>query len=173
MECVPTEIPRSESEEFFALVVGHRDRVRAVCLRLVGNQEEAEDLAQETLIRAVEKRALFDRDRPILPWLLTMAGNLSRSRVRTVWWRRVEDAPVLASLAGLADEGLLDAEKEDLVREHVLALPDAIREAVILHDLQSMTYAEIAQVSGDSVSALKRRVRQGRELLRRSLSEAL
>ena len=161
--------PRSVATAlFFDDVADHADAIYGLCLRVTGNVAEADDLTQETLIRALEKQHLYDPSRPLRPWLLTMAGNLARSRMRTVWWRRVEDGEKLARIAAVPEVG--SERDRERVRQAVQALPEPSREAIELHDFQELTYAEMSLVTGASVDALKQRVRRGRLKLRDRLS---
>jgi len=74
---------------FEALARPHLDLLYTLCLRMVRAEAEAEDLAQETLIRALGRHRQYDPSRAFRPWLMTIATNLCRDRLRTVWWQRV------------------------------------------------------------------------------------
>ncbi|NJN16380.1 MAG: sigma-70 family RNA polymerase sigma factor [Oscillochloris sp.] len=86
-----------------ALVRAHQEPIFRLAYLLLGDRDEADDVAQETFIRAARALAAFDTDRPLRPWLLQIAANLARNRHRTV--RRylhalqqiVRDAPRMAA----------------------------------------------------------------------------
>lgn len=157
-----------DADAFELLVTAHVDDLYTFCLRVSGRAEDAWDLAQDTLVRARSKHHLFDRSRPIRPWLLTIAHNLWRSRLRSPWARlraAYDDWMPGPSLASSADH-VVDGEDRDRKVRHVLStLPPIYREAVALFHLQDMTYAEMEEVTGCSISALKQRVRRGDALL--------
>ena len=127
-------------------------RVR-FCRRLMGDAASAEDLAQETLLRAQASIARLGEPYRFGPWLLGIAANLARK-----WWRVQARAPLsLDSLASAYpnvawDESLAAAvaspeeleelaEQRQLLRDAVAALPPALSRAVVLHYLHGLGYA--------------------------------
>lgn len=151
---------------FAQISAPHLDALYTLALRMTGNEAEATDLAQDALVRALEQRARFDATRPFRPWLLTLAANLCRDRLRSVWWRRVvalvdvPPAPIDA-----ADDRLAEEEGDAAVRRALSTLAVHYREAVALYYLEDMTYAEMVLITGVSEAALKQRVRRGLEML--------
>ncbi|MEZ4235801.1 MAG: RNA polymerase sigma factor [Myxococcota bacterium] len=152
------------------------DQLFTVCLRMLRNRAEAEDAAQDTLIRTLDRRRHYDPSRPFRPWLLRVATNVCHDRLRLVWWRRVlrwgetphETGPDGAPSVDLDDAIDLKAHEARL-HEVLGELPAAYREAVVLFHLQDMSYAEMAEITGANVPALKQRVRRGLILLRERL----
>ena len=151
---------------YAAIVAPHLDTSYTLALRMVGNEAEAADLAQDALVRTLEQHDRYDPARPFRPWLLTVTANLCRDRLRSTWWRRVaglielpaaEDAPL--------DEQLAIEESDAGVRRALGTLPVHYREALSLYYLQEMTYAEMVQITGASEAALKQRVRRGTLML--------
>jgi len=151
--------------------------VKAFLLRLGVPAADVEDVAQEAFVRLYEKRANYRVGAAFKPWLLTLAGNLGRNRLR--WrFRRREDSiealneirpggfdPVdptarpasdLAEQAGLAQE----------VRTAVNALPDNLRQAVLCVELEDLSYGEAAKVLGCTTKAVETRLYRARQLLR-------
>lgn len=151
---------------FAQISTPHLDALYTLALRMTGSEAEAADLAQDALVRALEQRARFDATRPFRPWLLTLAANLCRDRLRSVWWRRVValvDAP--PAPANGADDRLADEEGDAAVRRALATLAVHYREAVSLYYLEDMSYAEMSLITGVSEAALKQRVRRGLEML--------
>lgn len=157
----------------------HLDALYTMCLRLTHNPAVAEDLAQETLVRALRRCSRYDPSRAFRPWLLAIGLNLTRDHLRAVWWARV------VSLDGLlhanANEALvetssaeaeLDGTKRDRrVRSALATLPAKYREAVTLFHLEDMSYAEMSEITGVKVPALKQRVRRGCVMLRDAVEQ--
>ncbi len=151
---------------FDKLARPHLNALYTLCLRVVGNEQEAEDLAQLALVKALEKRHRFDPDRSLRPWLFQIALNLCRDRLRTVWWSRIlplnrapteaQPSPELRTVA---------AQRDAQVRHALSTLPRKYREAVALFHLEDMTYAEMSEITDTSVPALKQRVRRGLVML--------
>lgn len=157
---------------FSALVAPHTDTIYTLCLRISGNATEADDLAQDAMLRAMSRHRSYDPTRSFRPWLLTVTTNLCRDRLRTVWWRRVlpfskphytpTPGPELAARA---------TQRDALVRDALARLPLRYREALALYYFDDLTYEEMASITGASVPALKQRVRRGRVMLREMVSE--
>jgi RNA polymerase sigma-70 factor (ECF subfamily) len=142
------------------------DTLYTFCLRVVGNEQEAEDIAQDALVRALLHHRRFDPDRPFRPWLLRITLNVCRDRLRTVWWSRVfslSHAPVV-TVPG-PELRVEAAERDAKVRAALATLPRKYREALALFHLNGMGYAEIAEITGTRVPALKQRVRRGLVML--------
>jgi RNA polymerase sigma-70 factor (ECF subfamily) len=151
--------------------------VKAFLLRLGVPAADVEDVAQEAFVRLYQKRDRYRAGAAFKPWLLTVAGNLGRNRLR--WrFRRREDSieamdeaqpggfdPVDTSARPASDL----AEKANLardVRKAVNALPDNLRQAVLCVELEDLSYAEAGQVMGCSSKAVETRLYRARELLR-------
>jgi len=157
-------------EAFEALAQPYLDRLYTHCLRMMGNPADAEDLAQEALVRAMRAHHRYDPSRAFRPWLLTIGANLCRDRLRTIWWRRVGPLQPWRPDEGIGPElQTARAERDSQVREALLELRPKYREAVSLFHLEDLSYAEISEITGAQVPALKQRVRRGLRQLERVL----
>ncbi len=155
-----------DRQAFSALVAPHVDTLYTLCLRMTGNRVEAEDLAQDAIVRAIQQHRAYDPSRPFRPWLLTVTANLCRDRVRSTWWQKVVElvrAPV--AMTADAEDAALGDEREACVRKALHTLPAMYREALSLYHLEDMSYAEMVLITGVSESALKQRVRRGSQML--------
>jgi len=152
--------------------------VKAVIGRLVGNAAEAEELAQEAFVRLWQQRGRFRPGAEFRPWMLALAVNLARNRLR--WWRR---RPVISLDAwsghlavaggGGTPEELEAAERAEAVRAAVAALPADQREALVLFEYEELAQAEIAAIVGASPKAVERRLDRARAELRQRLARWL
>lgn len=159
---------QGDPEAFEALVAPHLDTLYTFCLRTTGRAEDAWDLSQDTLIRARRKAGSYDPARPLRPWLLTIARNLWRSRLRSPWHRlRCTLAAWVpgASADPTPDRAIEARDTDEKVRRALASLPPMYLEAVALFHLQDMSYAEMSEITGVTVAALKQRVRRGDLLL--------
>lgn len=151
--------------------------VKAFLLRLGVPAADVEDVAQEAFVRLYQKRDRYRAGAAFKPWLLTVAGNLGRNRLR--WrFRRREDSIEAMDAAQPGGFDPVDpaarpasvlAEKSNLardVRNAVNALPDNLRQAVLCVELEDLSYAEAGQVMGCSAKAVETRLYRARELLR-------
>ncbi len=167
------------------LVRRHQDRVYNVCWRICGNRTEAEDLAQETFVKAFEAIARFDGRARFYTWLFRIAANLAISagrrqrRARTVSLDRgprlVEDDEAPASERVAAEtlspqEASMKREAEELVLIALGELEEEYRVVVTLRDLESLSYEEIAEVLEVPVGTVKSRLHRARLALRERLA---
>lgn len=141
--------------------------VFGLCLRMVRHRQDAEDLTQESLVRALRSLGHWDRERPFLPWLLTIAGN----RCRTLLARRTSRPATTPLVESLADTAPDDESARHLAEELLLALENVreeSRSAFLLFHQQQMSYAEIAEQLDRPVGTVKTWVhRARREVIQR------
>jgi RNA polymerase sigma-70 factor (ECF subfamily) len=143
-------------------------------LHLVGDPDEALDLAQETVIRLLGALPRFSPERPLRPWLLTIVRNLARDRWRRLRLRRAEslDAPELdlsRHLADPASDPEHDARRAEVRRAlwtGLSALPADLREILVLRDYHDLSYAEAAKVLGVPIGTVMSRLHRARNRLR-------
>jgi len=151
--------------------------VKAVIARLVGNAAEAEELAQEAFVRLWQGRERFRPGAEFRPWMLSLALNLARNRLR--WWRRrplvaLEEWTPLPPADTADGAGALEArERAEAVRAAVATLPLEQREALVLSAYEGLAQAEIAVIAGTTPKAVERRLERARAALRLSLARWL
>jgi RNA polymerase sigma-70 factor (ECF subfamily) len=146
--------------------------VKAFLLRLGVPPADVEDVAQEAFVRLYQKRASYRADAAFKPWLLTIAGNLGRNRLR--WrFRRREDSMDAMTEKGAdpsvspADVTLAETEhRVQSVRAAVAMLPPALRQTVVCVELEDLSYNEAASVLGCTAKAVETRLYRARQLLR-------
>lgn len=174
----------ASDEDFGQLVAEHYERVFGIIYRLVGDQQEAEDLTQDTFVNAYRFRNGFRGDSQIYTWLYRIAVNLTRNRLEqrgrragreTAWMDAPEQgSPVeFADWSEAPDRQVANEELGRAVALAVLSLRPSYREVVILRDYEGMSYQQIARVVGGSVEAVKTRLFRARSVLRRRLASYL
>jgi RNA polymerase sigma-70 factor (ECF subfamily) len=163
---------------FADLVRLHRGEVQRVALRLVGNHEDAEDVAQETFVRAWNGLALFRGDTRFGGWLLGITVHLARDHHR----RRgrspeTEAAALLESARDAAhaepSEVGVRREQQRLVEAAIAALPERLRTALVLRALEGHAYEEIGRITGVRPATVRSRLVEARKALRRLLGDLL
>ncbi|QDU54598.1 RNA polymerase sigma factor [Aeoliella mucimassa] len=170
------EILSGEQSAMRALVERHEEMVLRVCQRMLGCRHDAEDVAQETFLRALRSLASWDRSRPLRPWLLAIAAN----RCRTALAKRKAvacDGQILAE--ELPARGSGDQDHGQLVEEVDLALAQVRsehRQAFELFHQDQLAYAEIAEVMEVPVGTVKTWIHRTRQevaarLIRRGVVE--
>ena len=155
------------------MVEEHGKAVYRLALRYTGDSQLAEDIAQETFLRACAGLKNYDRSRPAGPWLLRIALNLCRNRRRAA-----REIPMEERLAAMeADPGpgpehlYLQRERERELTGALRALPPIYREVLILKHVNELSYAEIGAVLGLNLSLVKNRLYRGRIMLREALQK--
>ena len=155
---------------FERMVREHQHRVFAVGFALTGNRHDAEEVAQDTFLRAYRALATYPADRirdlKQKPWLHRIAVNVVRNRVRGAKPRTSElngsepdDAP------GPESRTLQRAAMDDLACR-LAGLPPRFREAVVLRHVHEMSYGEVAEALDQPVGTVKSNVHRGLRLLR-------
>jgi RNA polymerase sigma-70 factor (ECF subfamily) len=159
------------------LVQRHTRRVFAIAYRFSGRVDEAEDLTQEVFVKVYQSLARYE---PAAGAFATWLGTVARNHAIDHYRRRREERskvtedsealPALPDRAEAVDAVLAREERARLVRRAVRALPGPLREAVVLCDLQGMSYEEIADALALPLGTVKSRINRGRiELARRLL----
>ena len=174
---------------FEQLVLNHQRRTFNVAYRILGDYDEALDLTQEVFIQAHRSLGQFRGEARFGSWLLAIAVNQCRNRLKH-WKRRARSkhdslsAPIgeegsdlrreLPDPGTTAVEALEGRQLEELVREEMQHLDEEYRTVLVLRELQGVAYEEIARMLGVPVGTVKSRLHRGRtelrELLRRRLS---
>ncbi len=149
--------------------------VFGLALRMSGDREEAADLTQEVFLRVYRHLGRFRGRSSLKTWIYRITVNCCRSKLRKRSRRRLERP--LEHVEELADERTGPEQRalgRDLGRRLAAALaelPVAFREAVVLRDVQGLSYVEIGDVLGLRIGTVRSRIARGRERLRGLLEE--
>jgi RNA polymerase sigma-70 factor, ECF subfamily len=164
-----------ESTAFGTLVERHQTRVYNLCLRVLGNREDAFDAAQETFLSAMRKLGQFRGDAAFTTWLHRVAVNCCYDELRKRQRRPMlhvvpdEDAPETRE-TGPAALDHADEVSGSIDAAAALALvPEEFRIALVLADVQDLAYEEIARVLEVPVGTVKSRVHRGRLALAKAM----
>ncbi|CAN5447498.1 MAG: sigma-70 family RNA polymerase sigma factor [Acidobacteria bacterium] len=168
-------------DSFNQLVLRWERPIYALAYRVIGREEDARDVAQETFLRAFRALSGFKGQAKFSSWLYRITLNLCRD-----WMRRQRRAPVSQAPEGidiieLAGEGEPSESVEDLIARRQLGravgkamslLPEEQRTAIILKEYHGLTFQEIAEMQDCPLSTVKTRLYQGLTVLRRQLQDA-
>jgi RNA polymerase sigma-70 factor (ECF subfamily) len=159
-----------DREAFEDLYHRHIGRVYALCLRMAGNASEAEELAQEALVRAWRKLGSFKGSAAFGSWLHRLTVNVVLGSWRRSGRRRQRIVPMAEGLEGV-DPGheIRPRERVDLERA-IRELPKGARTIFVLHDIEGLTHPDIAERTGLAVGTCKAQLHRARRLLRERLS---
>ena len=155
---------------FERLVRDHQDRIFALSLALTGNRHDAEEVAQDTFLRAYRALCAYPPERvrelKQKPWLNRIAINVVRNRVRGQRPRLVELNGSEPDHGSGPEEDALRRAEIDALAARVASLPPRYREAVVLRHVQELSYEEAADVLGQPVGTVKANVHRGLKMLR-------
>ena len=170
----------SDAEDFSAEALQFLEPLFATALRLTRNRADAEDLVQDTYVKAFRHAEQFARGTNLRAWLYTIHHNTWRNRQRDASRQTVEvdSEQVEQAAAGPGGGEPVDTPERILMRSTLDAdlqaaldeLPDAFREAVWLRDVEEFTYAEIAEMLNVPIGTVMSRISRGRRLLFEKLS---
>ena len=167
-----------DADSFNQLILRWERPIYALAYRVIGREEDARDVCQDTFLRAFRALPGFKGQAKFSSWLYRIALNLCRD-----WIRRQRRAPVVqlpedVDVAELASEGGPVESIEDLAARRELSevvarvmavLPEEQRTAIILKEYHGMTFQEIADMQGCPLSTVKTRLYQGLTVVRRHL----
>ena len=172
---------RAAPDTFSSEVLGYLEPLYATAVRLTRNRADAEDLVQDTMVRALRFRDRFEPGTNLRAWLYTILHNTWRNRIRDTAREATDvDSEHIEELASRADgPAELETPERVLIRSTMGAdlkealdeLPDAFRQAVWLRDVEEFSYAEIAKMLDVPIGTVMSRISRGRRLLFEKLAE--
>lgn len=167
------------------LMERHATAVFHLLCRMLNNEDDANDLAQETFVRVFRAKDSYKLEQRFSTWLFTIAANLGRNHIR---WRTRHPNVSLSAELGESEHTLGDtlvsekpaptdealaAERAAAVRRAVEALPEDMREAIVLCEWEELSMAEAAAVAKTTVKAIESRLYRARQILRGELKKWL
>lgn len=167
---------RGDAQAFNDLMSAQERRMYAVALRMFANREDAEDCMQEAMIRIYRAIGTFKAQSSFATWVYRITMNTCLDELR----RRKNKAST--SLDGLLDMGWSPSDDRDTPEQHAIRteartqiarfiqeLPEDMRAAIVLRDIQGLSYEAIAEALNTNVGTIKSRISRGRERLREKI----
>ena len=164
---------QGDQNAFGELVQLHQSAVFNVAYRMLGNRQDAEDVAQEAFARAYKAFETFDTERPLLPWIKRIATNLCLNRIKA-------NDPILSLENGLPppkepgagpETQTANRERDAQIRTAILSLPSRYRAVIELRHFQDLNYEEIAKTLDKPISTVKSDLFRARKMLAEKLKE--
>lgn len=174
------QVIKGDQDAFGEIVELYKNSVYQLCYRMLGNPQEAEDIAQEAFIRAYVNINSFNQDLKFSTWLFRIATNLCIDRIR----KKKPDFYLDAEVSGtegltmysqipsetlLPEQELESLELHEKIQEEILKLPEKYRSAIVLKYIEELSLNEISEILKLPVGTVKTRIHRGREALRQQL----
>ena len=178
-------IRRGDGDAFERVAREQAPRLFRLALRLTGRREDAEDLVQDTLVRALPALRQFEGRSKLSTYLVRALTNQWKNRLRSKrrsrmvdWFRGRKDDPEEENLAPVdaapsAEEQLEAQDRAKAVREAVTRIAPDRRLALLLREVEDMSYEQIAETTGVPVGTVRSRLARARDDLRRLLGGRL
>jgi RNA polymerase sigma-70 factor (ECF subfamily) len=147
----------------------HVDRVYALCLRLVSDVARAEELTQDSFVRAWEKLQTFRSESAFSSWLHRLTVNVVIEHRRSEGRRASKERELTETSAPQSSESPGKAEERIDLERALASLPEGARLVFLLHDVEGYQHQEIAEVTGSAVGTSKAQLHRARKLLREAL----
>jgi RNA polymerase sigma factor (sigma-70 family) len=165
-----------DQDAFTVLVERYKDAVQNLAYRMLSNTAEAEDVTQETFVRAYTQLATYKPAHKFSTWLLSIASHLAIDQLRR---RRflalpLEDVPFLEWIADVGsgpEQSALEGEQQDEIQIYLQRLPSKYRAVIVLRYWYDFSYEEIARTLNLTPALVKARLHRARELLARYMQQ--
>lgn len=164
-------------QDMFALLIErYKDAVQNLAYRMLNNVTEAEDVTQETFVRAYTQLATYKPTHKFSTWLLSIASHLAIDQLRR---RRflalpLEDVPFLEWIVDIGtgpEQSALQGEQQDEIQSYLQRLPSKYRAVIVLRYWYDFSYEEIANTLHLTPALVKARLHRARELLARYMQQ--
>ena len=171
-----------DEDAFRQIVEGYKDSILGLCIRYLGNQEDAEEVAQDVFIRLHKAASSYEPRAKLSTYLYRIAVNLSLNRIRDRKWNRLvpwdihrkyEEKNPMISAAYSPDQLLEQKEKQEMVRKAIDTLPPNQKTTLLLKRFQGLSYEEIARVMDCSISAVESRLHRAKLNLEKKLKSII
>ena len=172
------DVAGGDIDAYGKIVNRYRGRLYNFVFRFVGERETAEDIVQETFLRAFRKRKEYRAIANFSTWLFTIAGNLAKSELRRrKRWRLFSlhkddenDTGIDLPDESFRPDTVTESSIADVqIQQAILSLPENYRQVVLLRDVEGLSYQEISEISKCPVGTVKSRVNRARLKLQQKL----
>ncbi len=175
---IVARVLKGDVQAFALLVDAYKGPIFNLAFRMTGSYSDADDLTQETFIRAYQKLGQFHPEKKFFTWLYTIGINLMRNHLKKT--QRDFEHEKTDHFLGKSrtpeknynEEGGLSDENINRLEMQMQQLPVDLREAILLRFQQNLTFEEIAAITGGSLSSVKMRIYRGLEKLKAMMEQS-
>ena len=173
---------------FDELVLRYQDQIFNLCYRFFGDHQEANDSAQDIFLKVYRSLNKFRFESSFSTWIYRIAVNTSKNRIKSLEYRfkrqlrrfdHHESGNKDNSSIDIADDSrspVVEIEKKErllIIQKAINTLPEAKKTMVLLRDIEGLSYAEIAQITGFNLGTVKSKLARARSDLRKKLTGVL
>ena len=166
---IVAKVLKGDRQAYALLVEEYKSPIYNLAYRMTGNSEDADDLTQETFIRAYINLWRFDPKRKFFTWLYTISINLIRNHLKKVknddLLNRTKNIQYNENENQSPETRIIATQESNKINLALLTLKYELRVMLIMKYQQELSFEEIAEITGKSVSAVKMRVYRGLEKL--------
>lgn len=174
------QVLKGDQDAFGEIVELYKDKVFQLCYRILGNRQEAEDIAQEAFIRAYVNISSFKTHLKFSTWIYRIATNLCIDRIRKKKPDYYLDAEVpgteglnmysqVAAGTDLPEKEFESMELQEVIQAEISKLPEKYRSVIVLKYIEELSLNEISEILDLPLGTVKTRIHRGREALRQQL----
>jgi len=171
---------------FDALVLKHKDKVFNLCYRFLGDEQEANDSAQDAFIKVYRSLKKFRLESTFSTWLYRIVANTCKNRLKSLEYRQKKKTIRLGNPGDIENEHpsieirdkspspineLEMKERTMMIQKAIGSLPTEKRTMVVLHDIEGLSYEEVSKITGLNIGTVKSRLSRARLELRNKLKE--
>lgn len=146
------------SDKFSEKFCLYGDMLFRICMVYLGNKEDVEEAMQEAFIKLIHKCPQFTSDEHEKAWLIRIATNICKDMLRSVWHRRV--------IKMVDIENYYDNPSDIYIMEEILKLPAKYKAVIHLYYFEDFSVMQISETLKITVSAVKMRLKRGRDILK-------
>ena len=168
---------QGDADAFEQLVAPYEQKIYALCLRLLAHREDAQDAAQETMLRLYRALVSYRGEAQLGTFIYRVTANTCMDALRRRNVRAFESLEALDDVGVVPvddspgpEETILRAEENERLSRAIDALSDEMRLPLVLREIQALSYEEVAQTLGLEMCTVKSRIHRAREKLARMLS---
>ncbi len=179
-------VQEGQNQAFDILVGRYKNRLYSYLFRLLGNESEAEEFAQETFVRAYMHADKYKTIARFSTWLYTIATNLVRNRIRNIK-RRPKTISMWTEDSGGEDGRWVDLKDDspnpeetmdqtrlqELIQQAIEKIPSKYRPSFVLREINGLSYEEIAATTGLKLGTVRSRINRGRMHFKKAVSPLL
>ncbi len=171
---------KGDEQAYVELVNRYRDRLMNFTFRFVNDDEQAEDIVQDTLLKLYTHRHYYRNIAKFSTWIYTIAGNLAKTELRKKKRHKVTNLSQMGREEREYELPAVEAESGQMVQEQyaekqiqqaIQTLPPHFRTVIILRDIQELSYEEISNIVDVPLGTVKSRINRARLQLQKALKD--